>query len=277
MKRGVTALLVVFLLALTACSNDETTENAEKTDPIAPEEREATETFLEESVDQAEVENEDAENDVQDPLYAMNPNTFTMEPIGDANPKVVLLTIDDAPDKRALEMAKTLQKLEAPAIFFVNGHFIETKEKQAVLKEIYEMGFAIGNHTKTHANLKQLSEDEQREEILSVSDLVEEVIGERPRFFRAPFGANTEFSRALAKEDGMLVMNWSYGYDFEKEYMTREKIADIMVNTELLRNGSNLLMHDREWTADALEEIVQGLREKGYQMVDPLTIQGIEQ
>src|SRR5690606_33653726 len=114
------------------------------------------------------------------------------------------LTIDDAPDKRALDMAKTLKKLEAPAIFFVNGHFINTKEKQAVLKEIHEMGFAIGNHTKTHANLKQLSEDEQREEILSVSDMVEEAIGERPLFFRAPFGANTEFSRALAKEDGML-------------------------------------------------------------------------
>lgn len=212
----------------------------------------------------------------QVPLYEMNPKTYSIQPIGHANPKVVLLTIDDAPDKRALDMAKTLKSLGAPAIFFVNGHFIETDEKKAILKEIHDMGFTIGNHTKTHANLKTLSEEEQREEIISVNDIVEEVTGERPVFFRAPFGVNTDFSRALAIDEGMQLMNWSYGYDFEKEYMTKEKIADIMVNTELLRDGSNLLMHDREWTADALEEIVNGLRDKGYEIVDPELIKGLE-
>ena len=41
-----------------------------------------------------------------------------------------MLTIDDAPDKRALDMAKTLKDLDAPAIFFVNGHFIDTDEER---------------------------------------------------------------------------------------------------------------------------------------------------
>ena len=82
-------------------------------------------------------------------------------------------------------------------------------KKKSVLKEIHEMGFAIGNHTKTHPNLKQISEAEQKEEIISVSNTVEEVIGERPIFFRAPFGLNTDFSRELVKNDGMLLMNWS--------------------------------------------------------------------
>ena len=88
-------------------------------------------------------------------------------------------------------MAKTLKELNAPAIFFVNGHFIDTVEEKAVLKEIHDMGFSIGNHTKTHANLKQISEEQQKEEILAVSDNIEEIIGERPKFFRAPFGVNT--------------------------------------------------------------------------------------
>jgi peptidoglycan/xylan/chitin deacetylase (PgdA/CDA1 family) len=140
------------------------------------------------------------------------------------------------------------------------------------MKKIHDLGFVIGNHTKTHANLKQISEGQQKEEILTVSDTVEEVIGERPVFFRAPYGVNTEFSKALAKEDGMLLMNWSFGYDWEKKYMDADGLADIMVNTELLRDGANLLMHDREWTADALEKIVLGLRQKGYEFVDPSTI-----
>ncbi|GKV55729.1 hypothetical protein NCCP2222_16760 [Sporosarcina sp. NCCP-2222] len=208
------------------------------------------------------------------PLYKLN-EVYSVVPIDEADPKVVLLTFDDAPDKRALDIAKTLQKMDAPAIFFVNGHFLQTEEKKKVVKELYDMGFSIGNHTRTHANLKELSEEEQREEIVSVNDEVEAITGERPMFFRAPFGANTDFSRALAKQEGMLLMNWSYGYDFEKEYMSKEKIADIMVNTEYLRDGANLLMHDREWTADALEEIITGLRNKGYGFVDPKTIQGV--
>ena len=54
-------------------------------------------------------------------------------------------------------------------------------------------------------------------------------------------------------------------------------LADIMVNTELLTvMALILLMHDREWTAEALQDIVEGLRAKGYDFIDPATIQGVE-
>jgi len=35
-------------------------------------------------------------------------------------------------------------------------------------------------------------------------------------------------------------------------------------------------MHDREWTAAALKDIVVGLRAKGYDLIDPATIKGEE-
>ncbi|WP_407268146.1 polysaccharide deacetylase family protein [Radiobacillus sp. PE A8.2] len=187
----------------------------------------------------------------------------------DANEKVALLTIDDAPDTYALEMAHTLKELNVPAIFFVNGHFIDTDEEKQVLKQIHEMGFEIGNHTYNHTRLSTISEEEQKEEILSLSKLIEEIIGEKPKYFRAPNGVNTDFSTQLVKDEGMLQMNWTYGYDWNSDYMSEEAIADIMVNTPLLSNGANLLMHDREWTAAALDDIVIGLREKGYEFVDP--------
>lgn len=108
---------------------------------------------------------------------------------------------------------------------------------------------------------------------MSVNDKVEEITGERPKFFRAPFGSNTDESRKIASEEKMLVMNWTYGYDWESQYMTKDAIADIMVNTELLNNGANLLMHDREWTNAGLEKIVKGLRDKGYELLDPILIE----
>lgn len=228
------------------------------------------ETGEDKEVEEAEAEESaaQAEEKEQAPQYELS-EVYSIVPIDDANPKVALLTIDDAPDEHALEMAKTLEKLDAPAIFFVNGHFITTPEKEKIVKEIYDMGFEIGNHTYSHPDLTTLSPDEQREEILSVNDQVEEITGERPKFFRAPFGQNTDTSREIAKDEKMVLMNWTYGYDWNEEYMNKEGIADIMVNAPELGNGANLLMHDREWTNAALEDIVKGLRDKGYETVDP--------
>jgi peptidoglycan/xylan/chitin deacetylase (PgdA/CDA1 family) len=159
----------------------------------------------------------------------------------------------------------------------VNGHFLDTEEEKNVLKQIHDLGFAIGNHTYSHPNLKDLNETEQSEELVKLNDTVENIIGERPVFFRAPFGANTDYSRELAKEQNMLTMNWTFGYDWEEEYRDSGSLIDIMVNTPYLTDGAILLMHDRQWTAESLAGVVEGLRASGYELIDPATIKGIEQ
>ncbi|NMH72674.1 polysaccharide deacetylase family protein [Bacillus sp. RO2] len=238
-------------------------------DPIEEPEQETVSSDEEEEEQDSGKEDQVQENQPQEPQYVVNPITSAIESLGGANSEVVLLTIDDAPDRYALEMATILKELGVKAIFFVNGHFLETKEEQEVLKTIYEMGFPIGNHTMTHKSLRQLTEEEQYEEIVMLSDRIEEITGERPRFFRAPFGTNTDYAIDLVKQEGMIPMNWTYGYDWEADYMDAEALADIMVNTEFLNSGANLLMHDREWTKDALAEIVKGLQAKEYEILDP--------
>lgn len=257
------------LLGLSACNvaneKSEVKKEPEETTPVSQEP-------VEEKV---EVEEEVTIKEPES-LYELNEANWTFKPIDDANPKAVLLTIDDAPEKYALDMAKTLKELNAPAIFFVNGHFLDSEEEKINLKAIYDMGFSIGNHTQTHANLRNSSEEQQKEEILNVNETVEAVIGEKPAFFRAPFGVNTDYSKSLVQQEGMLFMNWTYGYDWEKQYMDAQSLTDIMVNTEYLTDGANLLMHDRKWTAEALRGIVEGLRAKGYDLIDPKTIKGIQ-
>jgi peptidoglycan/xylan/chitin deacetylase (PgdA/CDA1 family) len=206
------------------------------------------------------------------PKYKMKED-FSIHNIMVPEEKVVLLTIDDAPDENALAMAKTLKDLNVKAIFFVNGHFIDAPEEGEVLKQIHEMGFPIGNHTYNHKSLKDLTEEEQRQEIVGLNDRIEELIGERPQFFRAPFGMNTDFSKKLAADEQMLLMNWTYGYDWVKEFQSKEALVNIMINTPYLRNGANLLMHDREWTSAALADIVKGLQNKGYKIADPMLIE----
>lgn len=121
----------------------------------------------------------------------------------------------------------------------------------------------------THSNLKDLTASEQKSEIAGLNDLVEQITGERPRFFRAPFGSNTDESRKMAEEEKMVLMNWTYGYDWESDYQTKEALTEIMINTPYLTDGANLLMHDRKWTSEALSAIVTGLKQKGYEMADP--------
>lgn len=259
--------LAALSLFLAACGSEEAAPEQQPVEEVEPVEQ-PEETEIEEPVEEEVVE----EEVVTEPAYTLNEANWTLTPTEDAEEKVVLVTIDDAPDTYSLEMAETLKALEVPAIFFVNGHFIDSDEEKERLKAIHEMGFAIGNHTQTHANLSDISEEQQKEEILQVSTTIEQVIGEKPIFFRAPFGVNTDFSRQLVADEGMLLMNWTYGYDWEKQYQEAGALADIMVNTPYLTEGANLLMHDREWTAAALEDIIQELKENGYGFVDPETI-----
>lgn len=207
---------------------------------------------------------------IQKPEYYIDSKTWSVRPIISANKKkVVLLTFDDAPDQHSLDIAKTLKENNLHAIFFINGHFLTTQEKKDTLKKLVAMGNLLGDHTYTHPNLKALSAVNQKKEIMSVYHQIKSITGKAPKFFRAPYGVNTDTSNSLAKANHMVVMNWSYGYDFVKQYENKEALTKIMLTTPYLYNGAILLMHDRTWTAEALPGIIKGLKEKGYSFVDP--------
>ncbi|WP_226087290.1 MULTISPECIES: polysaccharide deacetylase family protein [Mesobacillus] len=280
MKKNL-ALAIAAAITLAGCGDTQESQKAtgtsqEKHETVKEEGKASevkTETEVEEVTKESPEEEAKSEEVVQaSPQYIMK-GDFSIQNISNPDEKVVLLTIDDAPDKNALEMAKTLKGLNVKAIFFVNGHFLDTPEEGEILKQIHQMGFPIGNHTYNHKSLRDLTEEQQRKEIVDLNDRVEELIGERPQFFRAPFGMNTDYSKQLAADEKMLLMNWTYGYDWEKDYQSKDALADIMVNTPLLRNGANLLMHDRDWTSAALGDIVKGLQDKGYKIVDPELIE----
>ncbi|MGD6833147.1 polysaccharide deacetylase family protein [Sutcliffiella halmapala] len=288
MKKWIVPTLLMLLLTACAASpqnengqaneeepagaeNQNDNNNKDDKEPASQDEQENVprEGESSEDAEEATTDTESAEGNPEEPQYTINPADSSIKPIGEANAEVVLLTIDDAPDRYSMEMAKTLKELGVKAIFFVNGHFLQTDEEKATLKKIHELGFPIGNHTMNHKSLRQITEEEQYDEIVALNDLIEEIIGERPKFFRAPFGINTDYSDELVASEGMVRMNWTYGYDWEQDYTTPEAIADIMVNAKELRSGANLLMHDREWTNAALADIVNGLQDKGYEMLDP--------
>ncbi|WP_409305269.1 polysaccharide deacetylase family protein [Peribacillus sp. SCS-155] len=285
MKNTGPLIILIFLILLSACSQrsakdeEEPIQKKETAFGTAHKESDHPDTSAvekqQEQKQQEEKQQVPAENAVKPSKaqYRLNPANWSFKPIGNANPKVALLTFDDAPDKYALDIAKSLKSLGVQAIFFVNGHFIATEQGKAKLKQIHDMGFWIGNHTYDHVSLKDLPGKQQYSEIVKLNDEIQAIIGQRPKFFRAPFGLNTDYTRKVAADEKMLLMNWTYGYDWEKDFQEKGALTKIMLETPYLVNGANLLLHDRSWTSEAIAGIVKGLKEKGYDILDPALIE----
>lgn len=273
MKKVILSTVLISTLLLSACQDDAASSNEDTS--AVDETTEEVETTEEDATEEEVVEEEVEEEEDLAYQYEINPNIFSVEPIdGETteDEKLVLLTFDDAPYGNSLEIAEALEERGVNAIFFVNSMYMEDEEGKAVIQDLHERGFEIANHTHTHAKLDDYSEESQREEIITTNDIVEEATGERPRFFRAPHGIMTEYSKQVVAEEGMTWMNWSFGYDWEVQYQDADALADITLNTELLGNGANILMHDREWTAAAVPTIVDGLIEQGFTIVNPKLI-----
>ena len=275
MKTKILSALMISTLLLAACqdssdaeTNNNTSDNTDTSEVQTDEQTKTVENLQDENENEEEIEEVAYQ-------YKINPDTHAIIPIdpeSDTEEKVVLLTFDDAPDGYTLQIADALEERGVSAIFFVNGMYMENEEGFKAIQDLHERGFEIGNHTHTHMSLPDYPEEEQRVEIEKTNDIVKDATGETPRFFRAPHGMMTDYTRDLIPEIGMAWMNWSFGYDWESEYRDPAALTEITLTTFLLSNGANILMHDREWTAEAVPGIVDGLIDQGYTIVNPKLI-----
>lgn len=206
--------------------------------------------------------------------YRINKNydVVPLDTAPDANKKVVLLTFDDGPKKNETLtlILDTLDKHKAKAIFFVNGSRV--KQNPDLLKLIQERKQTIGNHTWTHVDLKKEAPAKVDQEIGDVQTIVKELTGEAPIFFRPPNGSGSDYVREVVKKEGMLYMTWSNG-SLDWETKTADKPQEVIDNVlKQLHAGSNILMHELAWTAEALDKLLTELEAKGYSFVDPAAI-----
>lgn len=205
--------------------------------------------------------------------YYMN-SSYVIKPDDESSSsKVVLLTFDDGPKDENMinSLLDTLDKHHAKAIFFVNGNRVKRQPK--LLKMIHDRGQIIGNHAWDHEDLQKISSSEAKKQVTDVQQIVKDIIGEKPEFFRPPFGSGNDALKDSVKEEGMLYMTWSNGsLDWDKS--TKNRPDKVIQNVlDQLHPGSNILMHELPWTVDALDELLTSLEKKGYSFVDPRAIE----
>jgi peptidoglycan/xylan/chitin deacetylase (PgdA/CDA1 family) len=77
-----------------------------------------------------------------------------------------------------------LREHEARATFFLIG--ARVRERPDDVRRILDAGHEVGSHTMTHPRLTEIEDDEVRREIQDGARAVADVVGARPRLFRAP-------------------------------------------------------------------------------------------
>ena len=126
----------------------------------------------------------------------------------------------------------------------------------------------LGHHSYSHPRLTLVREGRLRWQIRSTSEILEERLGRRPLTLRPPAGAwNADVVRA-ANQEGLPVVTWSViSGDVGGRMPPRRMVARVLDRT---RPGSIIIFHinRREpFTAQALPEIIAGLRERGFRFV----------
>ncbi|MFC4032460.1 polysaccharide deacetylase family protein [Streptomyces polygonati] len=190
----------------------------------------------------------------------------TIQHLPESTGKYVAITIDDGPD--AVWTPKILQVLRrhhAHATFCMIGP--QARANPALVKEVVAQGHRLCDHTVHHDTaMDKKSVAYQTAEILGAQDMIRRAAGgARVYYYRAPGGAFTPASRALAARHGMRPLGWN----IDTKDFDRPGVAVILHTLkDEIHNGPTILFHDgggnRGQTVKALDQALTWLRQQGY-------------
>ncbi len=186
-------------------------------------------------------------------------------------PRQVAFTFDDGPHHRyTRRLLQILAEHQAPAAFFVNGRWLRGQhgaESRELLRAAHRAGHIIGNHTYSHVNLTRLPKEEQTLEILRNDQIILEVVGERPLFFRPPYAVISRHSLAVLREHGYVEARWNAAAPDEELRQPRE-IRDSVMGWLRHHAGGIVMLHDRNRaTVEAMALILASLRKENQDRV----------
>ncbi len=154
-------------------------------------------------------------------------------------------------------MLKTLKDHNIHATFFLEGRWAKNNPDMA--KMIVEAGHEIGNHSYTHPDLKTLSSDRVREELINTNQVIKATTEKQIRLFAPPSGSYRDEVVKIADSMNMQTIMWSVDtVDWQKP--SPETIVTRVISK--VHPGALILMHPTESTAKALDQLINEIRKK---------------
>ena len=184
----------------------------------------------------------------------------------------VALTFDDGPyppyTDRLLDVLKAKR---VHATFFLVAE--QAQQYPELVRRMKAEGHTVGLHAFRHRDFLKLTEEEKRKDLEQGKNLLRDITGKNPVYWRPPHGFRDFSVMETAAAQNLTVVNWSViprdwtGIDSQEIYRRVMDKAD---------DGAIVLLHDgdspgykasRQATVDAVAPLIDSLREKGYHLV----------
>jgi peptidoglycan/xylan/chitin deacetylase (PgdA/CDA1 family) len=175
--------------------------------------------------------------------------------------KQVCITFDDGPSPvitpRILEL---LRAAKVRATFFVVG--TQARAHPELLRAIAAGGHEIANHTYSHDDMTRKTPAEVQQELLRTQVIVEDVTGQRTRFFRPPGGRRNSEVRNAAAALGYRIVLWSANIGKCAGMSPQKGVARLLQD---IGPGAIILLHNGpDETVDVLPGLLSALKQRRY-------------
>lgn len=204
------------------------------------------------------------------------PNAITVSNIGrkrdlpiysvDTDDNKVAITFDAAwGNEDTQTILDILAKHDVKVTFFMTGEWIRKYPED--VKKIVAAGHDVGNHSENHKQMSRLTEQQCKDEIMKAHKRVKELTGIDMDLFRPPYGDYNNMVVGTARDCGYYTVQWDVDSLDWKDYGV-DSIVKKCTEHKNLGKGSIILMHNgAKYTPDALDRIIVGLKDKGFELV----------
>ena len=186
--------------------------------------------------------------------------------VGSPDEKVIYLTFDCGYENgNTGAILDALKKHNAPATFFVVGHYVESAPD--MVKRMIAEGHTVGNHTYHHPDMSAISNlSDFQKEMDDVANAFKELTGQdMSMYYRPPQGKYSTNNLNMAKQLGYATFFWSLAYvdwNVDKQPSHEEAFEKL---TGRVHPGAVVLLHNTSKTnGEILDELLTKWEEMGY-------------
>ena len=185
--------------------------------------------------------------------------------------KQIALTFDSGWEyDQTRQLLQVLEDYQVRATFFLRAGWVEDHPDLAL--EIAGKGHQIESHSLAHGHMGSMTREQMEADIAAANEIYQRVLGIAPAMFRPPYGEFNDLLLTVLKEQGyQYAVMWTVDSHDWAETMNGNQVTEQYVIDRVLARASDngaVLMHVGGLkTIEALPEIIQGLRDSGYQLV----------
>jgi cellulose synthase/poly-beta-1,6-N-acetylglucosamine synthase-like glycosyltransferase/peptidoglycan/xylan/chitin deacetylase (PgdA/CDA1 family) len=219
------------------------------------------------------------------------PLSYTIDQTG-YHANEVALSFDDGPDPTwTPKILDILKAKQVSGTFFMIGE--EAQNNIGLMQRVYREGHEIGNHTFTHPDISEITNASVDLELNLTERLFAAELGVQPLYFRPPYSIDQEPDTNDQAAPADRIQNLGYvivgdkidtdDWDEHPRKSPQEIIDSVFqqmqdMKTRPWMKGSIILLHDgggnRQPTVDALPQLIDALRARGYKIVPVSELMG---